>query len=117
VRRTSYRDKRLAKFIYNELSLIINYELDDEVLENVTITDVVMTKDLSMAKVFYVPSHKDTDVTVLKSHLDKAKNYIRSILCERLRMKKLPLLEFIIDDTIIYSERIEKIIDELNRSH
>jgi len=45
---------------------------------------------------------------MLKSHLDKAKNYIRSILSERLRMKKLPLLEFILDDTIIYSERIER---------
>ncbi len=117
MRKSNYRDKRLAKFIYNELSLIINYELEDEILENVTITDVVMTRDLSVAKVFYVPSNKDIDVAILKSHLDKAKNYIRSILCERLRMKKLPLLEFIMDDTIIYSERIEKIIDELNRSH
>ena len=117
MRRSTYRDKRLAKLIYNEISLIINYELDDEVLENVTVTDVVMTRDLSVARIYFVSSNKVIDITVLKSHLDKAKNYIRSILSDRLTMKKLPLLEFIIDETIIYSEKIEKIIDELNRSH
>lgn len=117
MRRSSYRDKRLAKLIYNEISLIINFELDDEILEDVTVTDVVMTKDLSMAKIYFISSDKNTDLTILKTHLDKAKNYIRSILGDRLTMKRLPALEFIIDETIVYSERIEKIIDELNRSH
>jgi ribosome-binding factor A len=117
MRRHSYRDKRLAKLIYNEISLIINYELDDEILENVTVTDVVMTRDLSVARIYFISSDKNIDITILKTHLDKAKNYIRTILSDRLSIKKLPLLEFIIDETIIYSERIEKIIDEINRTH
>lgn len=117
MRKSSYRDKRLAKLIYNEISIIINYELDDEIFENVTITDVLMARDLGIAKIFFISSNKNIDVTKLKMHLDKAKGYIKLLLSERLTMKKLPLLEFIIDETIVYSEKIEKIIDELNRSH
>jgi ribosome-binding factor A len=117
MKKSSYRDKRLAKLIYNEISLIINYELDDEILEDVTITDVLMARDLGMAKIYFISSNKSIDVAKLKIHLDKAKSYIKALLSERLTMKKLPQLEFIIDETVIYSEKIEKIIDELNRSH
>jgi ribosome-binding factor A len=117
MKRYSYRDKRLGKLVYNEISLIINYELDDMFMEYVNVTDVQMTKDLSLAKIYFVSTDKNIDVMDLKKHLDKAKNYIRSLLNDRLSIKRLPQLEFIIDETIIYSERVEKLIDELNKSH
>ncbi|MDY6820660.1 MAG: 30S ribosome-binding factor RbfA [Deferribacterota bacterium] len=115
MKRYNYRDKRIAKQIFNELYLIVSFELRDAIFENVVITDVVVTPDLGLARVYIISNNKNIQPYILKEKLDKAKGFIKMKLIERLYMKRMPMIEFIVDQNILQAEKIEKLIDELRK--
>lgn len=99
--------ERLEGIIRKEVSLILMNEVKDPTLKWVTITDVQLSKDYSIAKVFVTfPQGQNT----LLENLDKAKGFIRSSLGSKLKIKKIPSLIFEIDDSLERGNRIEEIL-------
>ena len=45
--------------------------------------------------------------------LEKANGYIRSLLAQRLKIRKVPELRFSLDNSLEYGAKIEKILGEL----
>ncbi|MGC4388521.1 30S ribosome-binding factor RbfA, partial [Streptococcus suis] len=75
----------------------------DPRVQNVTITDVQMLGDLSMAKVFYtVMSDLASDNEKAQIGLEKATGTIKRELGKNLSMYKIPDLTFIKDESIAY---------------
>ncbi|MBA5249538.1 MAG: 30S ribosome-binding factor RbfA, partial [Gammaproteobacteria bacterium] len=91
----SYRTERINELIRRELVLLLKKETKDPRLQAVNITDVLSSRDLSSAKVFYtVPEDQQNSVAPL---LYKASGFFRSRLSNTLDLRHTPALKFIYD--------------------
>ena len=106
---------RISSQVMRELSNILLLEAKDETLKHVTITGCEVTNDLSWARVYYTYMGEETDEAV-SENLKEAAPYLRSVLAERLgdTLRHIPELRFIVDESIEYGQRIEKLIQEIH---
>ena len=104
------RTDKLDSILMKEISVIISQEINDPKLGFPTVTAVDVAPDLNTAKVyvsFLGKNYKKRDgLDVLR----RAKGHIKSELAKRVRMRKIPDLTFIVDDTLDRAERIEEIL-------
>lgn len=107
----SFRYKRVGELLKHEIMNIIFRELKDPRVVNVSITDIVVSKDLSIAKV-YIRTLLEADRDACVIGLNSSSNFIRGKLMKVLRLKKIPQLEFFYDDTLDNAFRIESLIRE-----
>lgn len=87
---------------------------DPRLSDMATVSRVNVTQDLKYAKVYI--SIFDTDERK-KSSLDALKNaegFIRAKLNDKIKLRRIPVMEFILDDSIEYGVRMSKLIDEVN---
>jgi ribosome-binding factor A len=110
------RSKRVADLLKEEISEMIMRRLKDPRLGFVTVTDVAVTEDLRLARV-YVSVLKEEEKKPTLEALQAGKGFMRSELSRRLRMKVIPELEFRIDTSIEYGSRIEKLLKDLKKGH
>ena len=82
----SVKIDRLNNTFMEEISKIIHEEIKDKDVKFVTITEVKITNDLSFAKVYFT-SLSDDRKKVLDA-LNKASGFIRSELCNRVKIRK-----------------------------
>ena len=108
----SVKIDRLNNMFVEEISKIIHEEIKDNEVGFVTITDARVTNDLSFAKV-YITSLDDDKDKVLKA-LNKASGFIRSLLCDRINIRKMPEIHFVYDESIEYGKKIEDIIERIH---
>lgn len=98
-----------------ELGDIITRKLKDPRVGFVTVTDVEVTGDLSMATVYItVLGDQEQQADTLKG-LEKAKGFIRSEIGKRIRLRIVPEITFAMDESIAYGNRIEALLSELKR--
>lgn len=108
----SVKIDRLNNTFVEEISKIIHDELKDKDINFVTITDVKITNDLSFAKVYF--TSLDDDRKKVLNALNKASGFIRSELCNRVKIRKMPEINFVYDESIDYGKKIENIIERIN---
>ena len=95
-----------------EISNILNTEIKYADIGFVTITDVKITSDLSYAKVYFTTL--DDNKKEIENKLNKVSSVVRSKLCERVVIRKMPLLNFVFDESIDYGKKIETIIEDIH---
>lgn len=110
----SIKLERLGHIFTEAISKIINEEVKDDNIKFVTITAVDISSDLSYAKVYYT-NLIDEDREKVGKALNKASNFIRGKLFDMVEIRKMPELTFIYDESIEYGNKIEKIIDKINK--
>lgn len=110
----SIKLERLGQIFTEAISKIINEEVKDDDIKFVTITAVDISSDLSYAKVYYT-NLIDKDREKVGIALNRASNFIRGKLFDMVEIRKMPELTFIYDESIEYGNKIEKIIDEINK--
>ena len=114
-RMSSMRAERVGEQMKKELMDIINNKVKDPRVGFITITDVVLTNDLSQAKVFLTVLGNDKEVENTFKALDKAKGFIKSELCSRMRLRIMPELMYEYDQSIEYGNKIERMIQDLHK--
>ena len=82
------RSQRVSDSIKKEVASIFLFKVNDPRLRNITITNVVLSDDLSNAKIFYSTINSKDDETSVKKALDKSKGFIRTMLGKSLSLKK-----------------------------
>lgn len=113
---TSRRQRRVAELIHRELSLLLLHGVKDPRLADVTITDVEVTKDLLLARVYVTALvAEDKDRQVLAG-LEHAKGFLRSQLAERVELRFVPDLVFVWDKSAAYGQRIDALLDQLKEA-
>jgi len=110
------RPIRVAEQIRQEIIPIVEYELNDSRIGFVTVTDVEVTPDLKLAKIFVsvMPGEEGNEKekeTSLQA-LNHAAGYIRRELGARLRLRYTPQLSFLYDHSIERGNRIEELLKE-----
>lgn len=108
-----FKQERMENTIHREVSRILFEEVKDERLRFVTITTVRLTNDLSLATIYYRVIGNDEQINSTKENLQDAKGFIRKMLSNFLKLKRVPDLIFKYDDSIEYGERIDKLIDDI----
>lgn len=107
--------EKVAGIIQKEVSEIIQFELKDQKIGFITITDVTVTNDLSIAKIYVsFLGQKAREEAGMKA-LERSKGFIRTNLAKRMTLRKVPELQFKIDDSLERGNKIEKILYEMNK--
>ncbi len=108
------RTDRVASLIGREISLIISQKLKDPRLGMVTITKVTVSGDLKEAKIYFTTlGDSKNDLHILEG----AKGFIRTTLAHRIRIKFIPDLHFIVDESQKYGDKIDRLLEELNKGN
>jgi ribosome-binding factor A len=108
------RPDRVADQIRSELALLLSREVHDPGIGFVTLTRVQVSPDLQQAKVLYTALGDDKTRATSARALERAAPFLRRQLGRRLRLKRIPELRFIYDDSIAGQDRIEQILNELH---
>ena len=103
---------RLNNAFVEKISEIIHEDVKDSDVNMVTITDARITNDLSFAKVYITTL--DSDRKKVLDALNKASGFIRSRLCDKIQIRKMPEITFVYDESIEYGKKIEDIIERIN---
>ena len=106
------RSQRVSDLLRQEIADIIMKRIKDPRLGFVTVTGVDITDDLKIARVFISCLKEDEQETTLEI-LTSAKNFVRSEVAKRVRMKVIPTIEFRFDESLGYGDRIEKLLKEI----
>lgn len=109
-----HRVGRVEGEILRELTKILQKDIRDPRLSDVTITAVECTNDLSYATVYYSLLTEDPEKEVSEA-LDKAKGMMRHLLGQVLTVYKVPELIFKRDNSVKYGSKIDRLIAEVRK--
>ena len=101
------RTDKLDSLLQKEISNIIQFDLNNPEIGFVTVSEVRVSPDLSKGKVYVSFFGKNYEVAALK----KSKGFIKTELAKRIKLRKIPDLEFVVDDTLQKVSRIEEIVN------
>ncbi len=104
-----YRRLRVQDLLREEISLIIQRELQDPGLGFVTVVEVKMSEDLKTGKVYVSIYGDDEAQKDTLEALGRSKGYIKFLLGKRVTLRYIPELTFLLDDTMERVQRIEEI--------
>jgi ribosome-binding factor A len=107
-----HRHERVGEEIAHEINAMLAGELKDPRLEgNVCVSEVRVQPDMKHARVFVsVKSENAKEQTDAIKALEHAVGFIRHELIERLQLRRLPDLHFILDLSQEHVERIEQLL-------
>lgn len=106
------RHVRVAERIREEISRILQYRVKDPGTGSITVTDVTVTADLRMARVFYSVMGDEKERTEARDALRRSKGFIRKELGNALRIRYSPDLAFLYDASYDKGARIERLLRE-----
>ncbi len=107
---TTIRQQRVQELLFQELSILIANELEDPQLTMLTVTNVVVSRDLRNTKVYIHNEGEEIPRRVILRRLDRAAPFIRRQLAERLTLRVVPELSFYYDDTPERSARVDELL-------
>ena len=107
----SLRMRRVSELIRQSVAEILSNEIDDPKVKDVVITEVKVTKDLSIAKIFFT-TYNRKELGTIKKALGRTTGYLHKRLTKVLHLKRVPKIEFIFDEVEQYGAKIEALIKE-----
>ena len=110
---SSIKIQRISSELLRHLSNIIFEEVDNEMLKSVTLMEARVTSDLSMARVYYTYIG-DYDRKEMAEELKKASPFLRSELAKGMDLRNTPELRFEFDESTLYGEHIDEILQEIH---
>ncbi len=108
------RSDRLGLEIQRALADIIRNELNDPRIGSLcSIIKVELSNDLQYCKVFVTVYGTEEEKKETFIGLEKAKGFIKHCLCDRIKVRKMPEITFVPDDSIAYSIHINEILNKI----
>jgi len=112
----SIRTERVAEEIKHKLNTAMSKDLMELHLGLVTISKVVMTADLKLAKVYVTVLGNNFSVEKCLDKINYRKKHIRYLLGKNLALKFTPELNFYYDDSLDYADKIQKLLNDVKKS-
>jgi len=107
----STRAERVSENLRREMSILLKQEAKDPRLQQLTVTDVQVSNDLSHAKIF-VTTLDHSKKTELMKALERAKGYLRSQVGRRLQLRLVPEMVFEYDTTLEKGQHLTDLINK-----
>jgi len=112
----SIRTAKVSSLIKEEMSQILLREIRIETEAFITVTDIIMTPDLKLAKVYLSIFDSDEKKELTINELTRRKSEVRHILGSRIRLKYTPDLQFYLDDTLDRVDSLERIFKKIRNN-
>lgn len=112
------RIERVSSEMRHTICDIIQKEIKDPHVGFVTITEVKVTADLQIAKVYFTVLGDEKQKKESYDTLKRSAGFIRKQLASRLNMRHTPVLDFRQDKAVEYNSKIDEIFKKLeNECH
>ncbi|MWQ01837.1 30S ribosome-binding factor RbfA [Glaesserella parasuis] len=111
------RADRVAQELQKEIAIILQREVKDPRIGMVTVSDVEISRDLAYAKVF-VTFLFDSDESAVECGLEglnKASGYIRTLVGKAMRLRIVPELRFVYDQSLVEGMRMSNLVTNVIR--
>jgi len=109
------RPERVADILREEISQIIGYELEDQRLTMVTVTDVRLSDNLRDARVFVTIAGDEKEHKLALTALRHAAPDVGKQLGLSLNLPRTPEIHFVRDHVEEDGERIDKLLHEIEQ--
>ena len=110
------RTERVASVLKEEVGTYIAQEFRDRSFGFITVTDVHITPDLRIAKIYVsimgAQEVKERTMKMLEGRIPE----IRGVIGGHMRLKFTPEVHFYIDETLDRVEKIDRLIKELHKN-
>ncbi|MBI1859911.1 MAG: 30S ribosome-binding factor RbfA [Deltaproteobacteria bacterium] len=110
----SRRSKRVAELIRGELVQCLASTVEDPTLQQVAITDVALSPDLKVAKVYF--NAEGLDLKDVTKRLDAAQGFFRRVIARGLNLRSVPELRFLQDEQVGSTVRLMELFKEINHA-
>lgn len=125
------RSDRLGELIHKELANVLVKYCKDPRLDHLTITNVRLSRDLSLAKIYFTHNinnlynskhfnnsknksyNVEMNIKQVLNILNNANSFLKCRLAETLSLRKIPELKFFYDDNLEHSLKMEILLSNL----
>ena len=109
------RHLRVGAELQRTLNDLLQFEIKDPRLRDVRVSEVDLSGDLGVARVFYSTLNPDADTAPIEEALAKASAFLRSRIGREIRLRRTPELRFEQDASAREGVRISQLIDGLDQ--
>jgi ribosome-binding factor A len=108
------RIDRVNELLRTEISHLIAREIKDpRVAGVITITEVVASRDLRSARVYVSVMGKEADQQAALEGIRSAASFLRRELRQRVNLRHVPHMTFVLDDSIQEADRVLRLMNGL----
>jgi ribosome-binding factor A len=111
----SHRTQKVSSVIKRAVSNVINSVLKEYTKVFVSVSDVIMSPDLQIAKVYISVQNEDI-WNKIKPFIELEKGKIRKLVGSEVKLRFTPELRFFYDDTLDKIETIDKLLASIPKS-
>jgi ribosome-binding factor A len=104
------RSERVAGSMRRELARLIQTDLKDPDVGFVSLSDVEVSRDISHARVYITVFEPEKAEASLRA-LQRAAGYLRKRLGQEMRIRAVPELHFVHDDSVESGQNMDRLID------
>jgi ribosome-binding factor A len=111
-----FRPDRVGDQIREELSeMLARGQVHDPGIGFITLTHVKVSADLQVAQVYYTSLGDTAARRETQRALERATPYLRRQIGSRIRLRRVPEMEFRFDEAVQHQDRIEQILRDLKQ--
>ena len=109
-----HRPDRIGDQLRMELSDLLAREVHDPGIGFVTLTSVHVSPDLSHARVYFTTLGQGQARRQTERALERAAPFLRRQIGRRLRLRRVPEIHFVFDESIGAQDRVEQLLREIH---
>ena len=107
------RPDKVGEQIRIELSQLLARDVHDPGIGFITLTKVSVTPDLQLARVYYTTLGDEKAQKETGKALHRASPFLRRQIAQRVRLRRVPEIEFFYDKSVAQYDRVERILQDL----
>jgi len=107
------RANRIGEQIKSILAESLVRDIRDPEINMVSITAVKASPDLSVARVYVTSLVQESNREKMLEHLNNASSFLRTKLSKQMKLRRVPSLYFVYDESIEYGLKMERLIDDI----
>jgi ribosome-binding factor A len=108
------RSDRVGCQIQKVLSDILRKRVKDPRLKTASITGVKMSRDLRIARVYFITADGNNNIAQTIEGFNSALGYVKYKLAAELGLRYMPELRFFYDESFEYGVHIDKILSRIH---
>ncbi len=106
-----HRSERVSELLHRLVSDVVRNEVHDPRVYLVTITDLQLSRDLGVAKIYFTSLDDKADLDEIAVVLQKAAGFVRSKIGREIRLRTTPELRFFKDDVALRGREMSELIN------
>jgi ribosome-binding factor A len=109
------RPDRVAEEIRHVISETLSRDVKDPGIGFITITAVKVSSDLGVARISYTTMGDAKNQAATKAALERVKPFLRRQVGQKMRLRRVPELNFHFDEGIAHQARVEEILIDIQK--